>query len=103
MKRPLVAAAVAASLFAMPALATSTNFEVAVDFNRAAMDTPAGAQAEYQHIREEISKRCATEHVNFPAGGELATKLCTARTLNKAVKAIDHAGLTEVHAARTAH
>ena len=102
MKRPLIAAALAASFFAAPALATNDNFQMAVTFDRAAAETPEGAPAEYVKIREEVAKRCAAEHANFQVGQDLAISLCTARTMKKAISAIDIPALTDVHAARTA-
>ena len=102
MKRPLIAAALAASLLATPAFAASDNFEMAVNFDRAATESAEGARAEYTSIRQEVSERCAAEHENFSVGRDLATTLCTARTMNKVVKAIDSPELTKVHAARKA-
>ena len=102
MKRPLIAAALVAALLAAPALAASNDFEMAVTFDRANADTPEGASVEYRTIRTQIVERCAAEHENFQVGQDLATSLCTARTLNKVISAINIPALTEVHAARTA-
>ncbi len=102
MKRPLIAAALAASLLATPAFAASDQFEMAVKFDRAAAASTEGAQVEYTKIREEVSQRCAAEHENFSVGRDFATTLCTARTMNKVVKAIDSPELSKVHAARKA-
>lgn len=102
MKRPLIAAALVASLLTAPALAASDDFQMAVTFDRTAAETPEGASAEYTKIRDEVAKRCAAEHANFQVGQDLATSLCTAQTMSKAISAIDIPALTDVHAARTA-
>ena len=102
MKRTLIAAALATSLIATPAFAASDNFEMAVKFDRAATESAEGAQAEYTKIRGEVSQRCAAEHENFSVGRNFVTTLCTARTMNKVVKAIDSPELSKVHAARKA-
>jgi UrcA family protein len=102
MKRPLIAAALVATLFATPALAASDTFEMAVKFDRAAAESPQGASAEYTKIRAEVTERCAAEHENYPVGRDFATAYCTTKTMNKVIQAISSPELTKVHAARTA-
>tara|TARA_R110000787_G_scaffold11957_8_gene39004 strand:+ start:6132 stop:6464 length:333 start_codon:yes stop_codon:yes gene_type:complete len=102
MKRPTIAAALIASLFAAPALAASDDFQLAVTFDRAAVETPEGAKAEYVKIHDEVAERCTAEHASFPMGRDFAASICTARTMQKAVNAINSPELTKVHAARTA-
>lgn len=102
MKRTLIATALAASLLATPAFAASDNFEMAVKFDRAAIESPEGARAEYTRIREDVSQRCAAEHEDVSVGRDFVTTLCTARTINKVVKAIDSPELSKVHLARKA-
>ena len=102
MKRPLIAAAFAASLLATPAFAASDNFEMAVNFDRTAIESPEGARAEYTKIREDVSQRCAAEHEDVSIGRNFVTTLCTARTMNKVVKAIDSPELSKVHSAKKA-
>lgn len=101
MKRPLIAAALIASLVAAPALAASDDFQMAVTFDRVTAETPEGAKAEYKKIHEEVAERCAAEHENFRLGKDFANSLCTARTMNKAIRAISIPELTKIHAART--
>ena len=102
MKRPLIATALVAAFVAAPALAASNDFQMAVTFDRADAETPEGASVEYRKIRKEVVERCAAEHENFQVGQDLATSLCTAQTMNKAISAINIPALTEVHAARMA-
>jgi UrcA family protein len=102
MKRSLIAAALAASLVAAPAFAASDTFEMPVSYDRDALTTPEGAKAQYQIIRRQVAARCATENADMAIGHTFANTICTARTMDKAVKSIDSPQLTQVHAARKA-
>lgn len=99
MKRTLIAAALAATI-AVPAFAASDTFRMDINYTRANLETPAGAAAEYDQIRKQVTARCAAEHASlkiFPAQVE---RICTAGLMDKAVRQISHPLLSEVHTSR---
>jgi UrcA family protein len=102
MKRSLIAAALAASLIAAPAFAASDTFNMAISYDRDAATTPEGAKAQYKVIHAQVADRCEAEHSNLQLGQTFAVTICTARTMDKAIKSIDSPQLTQVHAAKKA-
>ena len=102
MKRSLIAAALAASLIAAPAFASSDTFEMPISFDRDAISTPEGAKAEYQIIRAQVTESCESEHADMEIGHAFAVKICTSRMMDKAVRSIDSTQLSKVHAGRKA-
>lgn len=98
MTRLIIAAALALTTIATPAVAaTSDNFRMDIEFTRAALATPAGAEAEYADIRKQVADRCAAEHEDARYAKDIAVKICTERTLAKAVRRIADPNLTAIH------
>lgn len=105
MKHSVLAAAIAATFIAMPAFAAVEDFQFEVTFAPEKLETSEGARDEYTNIAKQVAERCAAEHVHTGLGRiheVFATRICTAQTLNRAVRQIDHPQLTEVHAASRA-
>ncbi len=98
MYRSLIAAALAVSTLAAPALAATDTFKMDVEFSRANLATPAGAAAEYAKIRDQVVDRCEAEHRGFGFGQSVLVRACTERTLSTAVTRIDNPILNKVHA-----
>jgi UrcA family protein len=97
MYRPLIAATLALSTIAAPALAATDAFKMEVEFSRDRLATPQGASAEYQKIRDQIVERCETEHAAMTFGKAFAVNACSSRTLSSAVRQIANPVLTSVH------
>jgi len=98
MTRLLIAAALALTTAATPAFAaTSENFRMEVEFSRSNLATTAGAKAEYDRIREQVTERCTADQADARFAREFAIEFCTKRTLAKAVRRIDDPNLTAVH------
>ncbi len=100
MYRPLIAAALAVTTLAAPALAASSTFRMEVAYSKANLATQTGAAAEYANIREQVVERCESEHADLKFGQGFAIHSCTERTLTNAVRAIGNANLSSVHANR---
>ncbi|MBK8197356.1 MAG: UrcA family protein [Acidobacteria bacterium] len=100
MYRPLIAAALAVTVFTAPALAASSTFNMDVGYSKAKLATPASAAEEYDHIRKQVADRCETELADVKYGKQIAVRACTERTLTNTVRAINNANLSEVHANR---
>lgn len=98
MKRTLIAAALVIATAAAPAFAASEKFNMEVEYKAANLATSAGAAAEYAGIRDQVADRCEAEHADMRFARDYAVKLCTERTLAKAVRKIDNTNLTAVHA-----
>lgn len=98
MHRPLAILLTAATFAAAPAFAASGTFQMEIDFSRARLDAPQTVRAEYVAIREQVEDRCMAEHATVKIGHEFAVRSCTRRTLGVAIRKIDHAGLTALHA-----
>lgn len=98
MKRTLIAATLAIATIAAPAFAASDKFNMDVEFSRAKLATAAGAAVEYSHIRDQVAERCEAEHADMRFAKTYAVKFCTDQTLAKAIRKIDNANLTAVHA-----
>lgn len=99
MKHFILAAALAATL-TVPAYAASDTFSMNVDYSPAKLETRAGAEAEYNAIRKQIADRCETENGALRIIPVLVERLCTARSMDQAVRQIGHPVLDEVHASR---
>ncbi len=100
MKRFIIAAALAATAFAGPALAASDTFEMDVNYSAKKLSTAAGAQAEYEHIRKQVEDRCAAENANIRLAGAYAETFCVRKTMDSAIRSIDSQQLSKVHAER---
>ena len=105
MKRFIIAATLAATVFAGPALAASNSFQLDVDYSAKKLSTEAGAEAEYAHIREVVEKRCAAENANqrltgTRLAGSSAKAFCIRTTMDSAIRSINNEQLNKVHAER---
>ncbi len=100
MYRPLIAAALAVTTLAAPALATTSTFRMEVAYTPAKLATQTGAAAEYASIREQVVERCEAELADVKYGQGIAIRACTERTLTNTVRAIGNANLSSVHANR---
>lgn len=92
-----LAAALAISTLAAPALAAADAFKMEIEFSRASLATVQGASAEYVKIRDQVIARCETEHEAITLGKRFAVHACTSRTLGNAVRRIADPLLTSVH------
>ncbi|MFN4023370.1 MAG: UrcA family protein [Hyphomonas sp.] len=99
MKRFILAAALAATL-SLPAFAASDTFSMDVDYAPSKLETRAGAEAEYDSIRRQIAHRCEAENASHRFLPVYIERRCTARTVDQAVRRIDHPVLSQVHADR---
>lgn len=103
MKRPLTVAALALAMVATaatPAFASSSTFQMEVQYSATRLATPAGAAAEYGRIRDQVVDRCEAEHADMKFAKDYAVRFCTERTLGKAIRKIGNDNLTAVHAER---
>ncbi|HPE49003.1 MAG TPA: UrcA family protein [Hyphomonas sp.] len=98
MIRPLIAAALAIGITA-PAFAASDQFRMKIDYNRAALDAPATAQAEYDRIKSDVTERCAKEQADIGLATPIAIRFCEKRTMDRVDLAIDHPAFTALHRA----
>ncbi|MEZ5955407.1 MAG: UrcA family protein [Hyphomonas sp.] len=96
MIRPLIAAALAVSL-AAPAFASSEPFRMAVQFDRDALATPAGAAAEYENVKQQVADRCEAESADIPFGKSFAVSYCERNTMRDVVRRIGNANFTAAH------
>lgn len=99
MKRFIIAAALAATVTA-PAFAASDTFSMEINYSRAALETKAAAEAEYDAIRKQVAERCTAENAAFGIAPAFIERRCTVRVMDKAVRRINHPLLDEVHAER---
>ena len=100
MIRPILGAALALSITAMPAFAASIEkFEMSVDIDRTALESVEGANQELTKIRADIHDRCVAEHAQWPFSSDFAVNFCETRTLKSAVKQIDDPNLTAAYQA----
>jgi len=97
MIRSLTALALAASVATAPAFAASDEFKMEIDVNRAQLETVAGAQAEYDRIRQEVNVRCDAEHANFKFAKDLVVNKCERQMMKKVVSYVGHDTFTDVH------
>ncbi|MFN7165258.1 MAG: UrcA family protein [Hyphomonas sp.] len=100
MYRPLIAAALAISTLAAPALAATSTFRMEVAYTKANLATSAGAATEYDSIRKQVAERCDAELADVKYGRAIAVNACNKRTLANTVRAIGNENLTQVHTAR---
>jgi UrcA family protein len=105
MKRFIIAATLAATAFAGPALAASNSFQMDVDYSAKKLSTEAGAEAEYAHIHELVEERCSTENANqrvtgTRVTGSYARAFCIHTTMDSAIRSINNEHLNKVHAER---
>lgn len=100
MYRTLIAAAVAITAIATPALAATSTFRMDVEYSKSQLATPASAAKEYASIRDQVTDRCEAELADVKYGKDFAVRACTERTLTNTVRAINNVNLTEIHANR---
>ena len=100
MYRSLIAAALAVTAIATPAVAATSTFRMDVEYSKANLATPASASKEYTYIRDQVVDRCETELADVKYGQEIAVRACIERTLTNTVRAIGDKNLSEVHANR---
>lgn len=100
MKRFIIAATLAATAIAGPALAASDKFEMDVNYSSKKLSTVAGAEAEYEHIRKQIEDRCASENADMRVPRSIVETFCVRKTMDSAVRSINSELLTQVHAER---
>lgn len=100
MKRFIIAAALAATTIAGPALAASDSFQMDVNYSAQKLSNVAGAEAEYAHIRNQVADRCAVENASQRFTGAYAKAFCVRKTMDSAVRSINNEQLTKVHAER---
>lgn len=99
MQRPFAVLLVSAAIAGAPAFAATDTFKLEIDYNTARLDSPQTVPAEYASIRDQVRDRCEAEHAEVKIGYDFVVRTCTRRTLNIAVRKIDHPSLTAVHAA----
>lgn len=102
MKRLAITAA-AAAILAAPAFAATQDFKFELSYNAAALETSQTAAAEYDRIAEQVAERCTSEHTHSRMGRIYEThaaRICMTRTMDRAVRQIGHAQLSEIHADR---
>ena len=100
MKRLILAAALAAATLSAPAYAASDDFKMELSYTGKNLATRDGAEAEYDHIRKQVSERCSNEQKVLGFSGVYAQHYCVTKTMNRAVASIGNPMLTEVHADR---
>ncbi|ABI75885.1 hypothetical protein HNE_3083 [Hyphomonas neptunium ATCC 15444] len=100
MKRIILAAALATATLCAPAYAASDSFQMEIDYSGKNLSSRSGAETEYDHIRKQVSERCATEHADMRFASAYAQNLCVRKTMDRAVGSIDNTLLTQVHAER---
>lgn len=97
MFRPLIAIAIAATAITAPAFATSDDFKMEVDVNRANLATVEQATAEYDRIRDEVQETCATDKAAFRIVERIAARHCEAQTMEKIVAQLNNDNFTAAH------
>ena len=103
MIRTTLAAATALSIAALPAFASSTApFEMSVEVNRTALETPAGAEQEFTRIRQDVHERCVAESETWRFSTSYAVRFCEKNTLKTTIATIDDANLTAAYQASIA-
>ena len=103
MIRPILGATAAIAFAALPAFAASTEkFEMSVEIDRAALETPAGAEQEFTKIRQDVHERCIDESKDWPFSSVYAVSFCEQRTLKSAITKIDNPNLTAAYKASQA-
>lgn len=100
MKRLILVAAIAAAAVTTPAYAASNNFKMEVNYSSKNLTTRQDAEAEYEHIRKQVSERCAAEHEGVQLAGGFTQNFCVRRTMDRAVSNIGNPLLAEIHAQR---
>ena len=101
MIRPILGAAAALAITALPAFAATDKFEMKLTYDRAALDTPTGAVQQYDLVAGEVHDRCIAESAGIPFPQALALRYCETRTMDSAVRTINHPNFTAVHEAAT--
>lgn len=100
MKRFIVAAALATATMTAPAFAASSDFKMELAYSNQNLATRSGAEAEYDHIRKQVTERCAAENADFRFANSYAKAYCVRTTLNRAIASIGNDNLTQVHVER---
>jgi len=100
MSRSLIAAALALTTLTAPAFAATSTFRMEVDVVKANLAAPAGAEKEYDSLKQQVAERCDAEFEDLKYGRSFTIGACNERTLSNTVRAIGNANLTEVHANR---
>lgn len=97
MIRPILAAA-AFSVAVMPAFAASSDqFDMEVDVDRAALTTIEGAELQFTKLQNEVHDRCVIESKEWRLASSYAVNFCDSRTLKSAVTAVNDPNLTAVY------
>lgn len=100
MIRPILGAAAAVAFAALPAFAASSDqFEMAVDIDRTALETPDGAAEQYKIVKDQVHERCVDESKSLAFAPNFAVSYCEHRTLTSAVRVIDNPNFTAAHEA----
>ncbi|MCA8899843.1 MAG: UrcA family protein [Hyphomonas sp.] len=100
--RPLAAIALAASACA-PAFAASEPFRMEVQYDRTALETQDGADAQYKRVKAQVTERCTTESDIFMYGKDYAISFCEKKTMTSVAHTIDHPNFTAAWKADRAH
>ncbi len=100
MSRTLIAAALALTSLTAPAFAATSTFRMEVNLVRANLATPAGAEKEYESLKQQVAQRCDAEFKDLKYGRSYPIRSCNERTLTNTVRAIGNANLSAVHANR---
>lgn len=100
MKRFILAAALAATTIAAPALAASDKFKMDIEYSSKNFATRSGAEAEYANIQKQVADRCTNENAELTFAKEYAQNFCVRKTMNSAVSMIGNKTLTQVHLER---
>lgn len=104
MKSLILAALLVSTTSLAPALAADLSvdgsFDMDVIYSQQKLDTPEGAQAEYEHIRQQIVKRCAAEHPGKIYARHYVERICVQPLVERTVSQISHPNLKAVHDAR---
>ena len=105
MIRPILGATALIAFAALPAFAVTEKFEMAIDINRDALETPQGAEIEFQHVKQDIHERCVAEQADatLPFSSNFGVSFCENRTMKEAVRVIDHPNFTAVYQAAKAN
>lgn len=100
MIRPILGAAAAVAFAALPAFAASSGqFEMTVNIDRTALETPAGAAEQYKVVKDQVHERCVDESRNLAFAPNFAVSYCERRTLTSAVRVVDNPNFTAAHEA----
>ncbi|MFN3608168.1 MAG: UrcA family protein [Hyphomonas sp.] len=100
MKRFILAAAFAATAFTAPAFAASDSFKMDINYSSKNLVSRAGAETEYDHIRKQVADRCIAEHAGLHFAADYAQTMCVRKTMDRAVRSIGDAQLTQIHTER---